>query len=60
MRDAEGREHTIRIKGEIKGGEDIHPGDEIEVQGFDYGGTLFFKWGRNKRTRAKIKIRGIL
>ncbi|KUG26049.1 hypothetical protein ASZ90_004123 [hydrocarbon metagenome] len=56
LRDHLGQEHLIRIKGEIVSG-NINVGDEIEVEGFNRGGTIMFRRGWNKRIRSEIRVK---
>jgi hypothetical protein len=56
LRDDDGQEHLIRIKGELVSGS-LGVGDEVEVQGIDRRGTLILRRGTNKRTRSEIQVR---
>jgi hypothetical protein len=56
LRDTSGQEHLVRIKGDIVRG-NMNVGDEVEVEGFNRGGTLLLSRGRNIRTRSEIKVR---
>jgi hypothetical protein len=56
VRDEEGQEHLVRLRGELVAG-NLNVGDEVEVEGFDRRGTLMFRRGRNKRTRAEILVK---
>jgi len=56
LRDDVGQEHLIRIRGELVAG-NLNVGDEVEVEGFDRRGTLMFRRGHNKRTRAEILVK---
>lgn len=56
LRDYSGQEHLIRIKGKIVSG-NINVGDEIEVEGFNRGGTLIFHRGWNKRIKSEIRVK---
>jgi hypothetical protein len=56
LRDAEGQEHLVRVKGELISG-NMGVGDEVQVEGFDRGGTLNLRRGRNQRTRSEIRVR---
>lgn len=56
LRDAQGQEHLVRIKGEITSG-NINAGDEVEVEGPNRNGTLVVRRGWNKRTRSEIRVR---
>jgi len=56
LREHSGQEHLIRIKGEIVSG-NINVGDEIEVEGFNRGGTLIFRRGWNKRIKSEIRVK---
>jgi len=55
LRDHSGQENLIRIKGEIVSG-NINVGDEIEVEGFNRGGTLIFRRGWNERIKSEIRV----
>lgn len=56
LRDEVGQEYLVRIRGELVAG-NLNVGDEVEVEGFDRRGTLMFRRGRNKRTRAEILVK---
>jgi hypothetical protein len=56
LRDEVGQEHLVRIRGELLAG-NLNVGDEVEVEGFDRRGTLMFRRGHNKRTRAEILVK---
>jgi len=56
LRDSFGREHLVRIRGELIAG-NINVGDEIEVEGSDRWGTFIFERGWNKRIGAEIRAR---
>jgi hypothetical protein len=56
LRDASGLENLVRIQGEMRAG-NLNVGDEVEVEGFDRGGTLMFRRGWNKRIRSEIVVK---
>lgn len=56
LRDDQGQEHLVRIKGEIVAG-NMNVGDEVEVEGRSRRGTFILRRGRNKRTRSEIRVR---
>lgn len=53
LRDFDGHEHLVRIRGEFTAG-NVAVGDEVEIAGFDRRGTLLFHRGFNQRTRSEI------
>ncbi len=56
LRDASGLEHLVRIQGELRAG-NLNVGDDVEVEGFDRGGTLMFRGGWNRRIRSEIVVK---
>lgn len=53
VREDSGREHLIRVKGDLLSG-NFNVGDEVEVTCTDKQGTLIFRHGWNRRTRSKL------
>jgi hypothetical protein len=49
-------EHFLRFEGDLVAGS-VAVGDDIEVEGFNRGGTLMVRKGVNRRTRATIRLR---
>lgn len=56
LRDEEGQEHLVRLKGELISG-NLGVGDEVELEGIDRRGTFSLRRGVNKRTRSEIRVR---
>ncbi len=56
LRDTSGLENLVRIQGELRAG-NLNVGDEVEVEGFDRGGTLMFRRGWNKRIHSEIVVK---
>ena len=56
LRTSSGNEHLVRIQGDLVTG-NINVGDQIEIEGVNRKGTLFFRRGINKRTNSEITVR---
>jgi len=56
VRDDDGDEHLVRIRGDLVAGA-LGPGDEVEIEGWNRRGTLMFTRGRNRRTRTELRAR---
>lgn len=56
LRDVSGREHHVRIEGELSTGT-VNVGDDVVVEGPLVGGSLLFRRGYNRRIRAEMRLR---
>ena len=56
LRDPSGQQHVVRVQGDIVSGS-VSIGDDVDLEGYDRGGTLFLSRGWNRSVNAKIKIK---
>lgn len=56
VRDSAGFEHLVRLKGDMITGS-LNVGDEVQMEGFERGGTLMFRRGWNRRIHAEIRVK---
>jgi len=56
LRDETGREHFVRVRGELSAG-NVNVGDELRVRGFSHRGTIELTSGVNERTRSRLIVR---
>lgn len=56
LRDADGNEYQIRMKGHLQTG-DIIPADKLTIWGKWKDGTLIFKKAYNHRTQSEVKLK---
>ncbi len=56
LQDPSGQQHGVRIQGDIVAGS-LNLGDDVEVEGFNRGGTIVLERGWNRSINAKIIVK---